>query len=345
MRKSLRFAAVGLLLLISVIARAEDKNLLTLAHDLGAVLEWDPLRDAGVLVVGDDRVALEVGADSAIINYRLKVAIEPPARRNGVVWLSTAAVKALGDALQQDREAHAGEHMRVGAIVLDPGHGGEDTGAIGSYRDGTKQVALREKDVTLSVALKLGAMLAAAFPDKKIVYTRTTDTTVKLDARPQLANSVQEKSGDMVLYVSIHANSSPLKVTKTSGFEVWYLPPAYQRSLLDKTNVQPDDLDILPILNLMRQEEVTIETLALASLVSAGLQASIGDRTTNRGLLQEEWNVVRNARMPAVLVEVGFVNNLDEGKRLADPAYLNDVAQGIYTGIKASIARFEQRQE
>ena len=345
MRMSRQLAAVCVLLLVSAFAGAADKNLLSLAHDLGAQLEWDPLRDAGVLVVGEDRIALEVGADSAVINYRLKVDIDPPARRNGVVWLTTEAVKVLGDGLQEDRLAHAGEHMRVGAIVLDPGHGGKDPGATGSYQDGSRTVPLREKDITLAVALKLGALLQAAYPDKKIVYTRTTDDFISLDARPQMANALQEKTGDMVLYVSIHANSSPLKVTKTSGFEVWYLPTDYQRSLLGKDDVQPEDLDILKILNGMRQEEVTIETLALASLVSSGLQASIGDRTPNRGMLQEEWNVVRNARMPAVLVEVGFVNNPDEAKRLADPAYLKDVAQGIYTGITASIARFEQRQE
>jgi N-acetylmuramoyl-L-alanine amidase len=345
MRVSRRFAATCILLLVSALGAAEDKNLLSLAHDLGAQLEWDPLRDAGVLVVGEDRISLEVGADSAVINYRLKVSIEPPSRRNGVVWLTTAAVNALGDGLQEDRLAHAGEHMRVGAIVLDPGHGGKDPGSVGSYQDGTRTVALREKDITLAVALKLGALLQAAYPDKKIVYTRTTDDFIGLDSRPQMANALQEKTGDMAIYVSIHANSSPLKVTKTSGFEVWYLPPANQRSLLGRNDVQPEDLDILKILNSMRQEEVTIETLALAKLVSAGLQASIGDRTTNRGLLQEEWNVVRNAKMPAVLVEVGFVNNPDEAKRLADPAYLKDVAQGIYSGVAASIARFEQRQE
>ena len=88
-----------------------------------------------------------------------------------------------------------------------------------------------------------------------------------------------------------------------------------------------------------------LETTILAQNVSAGLQGTIGDRSPNRGLLQAEWDVVRSARAPAVLVEVGFVNNLEEAARLADPAYLKDVAQGIYNGIKASIERFEQRQE
>jgi N-acetylmuramoyl-L-alanine amidase len=337
-------SAAVFLLLLAAAGSAEDKNLLTLAHDMGAVLEWDPLRDAGVLVVGEDRISLGVGSDSALINYRLRISIDPPVRRDGVVLLTTAAVAAIGEAVQQDRLAHAGERMRVSYILLDPGHGGSDSGALGYATDG-KTIALKEKDVTLAVTLKLGEMLKAAYPDRKIVYTRTTDTTVSLESRPDMANDILKKTTDTVLYIAIHANSSPLKSTKTSGFEVWYLPPTYRRSVLDKSSVQPEDLDILPILDTMKEEEISLETTLLAQQISAGLAGTIGDRSPNRGLLQNDWAVVRDSRMPAVLLEVGFVNNPGEAKRLADPAYLKDIAQGIYTGITSFIARFEQNQE
>ena len=337
--------AAALLLLLAVAGAADDKNLLTLAHDMGAVLEWDPLRDAGVLVVGDDRISLGVGSDSALINYRLRISIDPPARKDGAVLLTTAAVAAIGDAVQQDRLAHTGERMRVATIILDPGHGGKDPGGIGTYKDGSKSETLNEKDVTLAVALKLGEMLKAAYPDRQIVYTRTTDTTVPLESRPDLANEILKKTTDTVLYIAIHANSSPLKATKTSGFEVWYLPPTYKRSVLDKSSVQPADYDILGIMNMMREEEITLETTLLAQQISAGLARSIGDRTLNRGLLQNDWAVVRDSRMPAVLLEVGFVNNPGEARRLADPACLKDIAQGIYTGITGFMTRFERNQE
>jgi N-acetylmuramoyl-L-alanine amidase len=338
-------SAAAVLFLLAAAGPVEDKDLLTLAHDMGAVLEWDPLRDAGVLVVGDDRISLGVGSDSALINYRLRVTIDPPVRRNGAVVLTTAAVAAIGDAVQQDRLAHAGERMRVSYVILDPGHGGKDPGSNGTYKDGSKTVTLLEKDITLSIALKLGEMLQAAYPDRKIVYTRTTDSTVSLESRPELANDILKKTSDTVLYIAIHANSSPLRATKTSGFEVWYLPPAYRRSVLDKSSVQPEDYDILNIMNMMREEEITLETTLLAQQISAGLARSIGDRTLNRGLLSNDWAVVRDSRMPAVLLEVGFVNNPEEAKRLADPAYLKDIAQGIYTGITGFIARFERNQE
>jgi N-acetylmuramoyl-L-alanine amidase len=98
-------------------------------------------------------------------------------------------------------------------------------------------------------------------------------------------------------------------------------------------------------MNSMREEEITLETTLLAQEILAGLAESIGDRTLDRGLLQNDWAVVRDSRMPAVLLEVGFVNNPEEAKRLADPAYLKDIARGIYTGIAGFLSRFERNQE
>ena len=92
----------------------------------------------------------------------------------------------------------------------------------------------------------------------------------------------------------------------------------------------------------MREEEISLESTVLAQNILAGLDASIGEKSANRGLRQNDWYVVRNARMPAVLTEVGFVSNAEEAPRLADPAYLKDVAQGMYSGVKAFIQGFER---
>ena len=226
-------ALVCALLALSVPIGAQDKNILSLASDLGAVLEWDPLRDAGVISFGDDRISIAVGTDSALINYRLKVQIDAPARRGGGVWLTTAAVGAIGDAVQKDRLAHAGEHLRVQYILLDPGHGGKDSGAVGSVASGKKQVPLMEKDITLTVGRALAGLLREGFPDKEVMLTRTDDTFVSLEDRVVIANGLLEKTKDTVLYVSIHANTSPFNKT-ASGFEVWCLPPSYERTLVDE---------------------------------------------------------------------------------------------------------------
>jgi N-acetylmuramoyl-L-alanine amidase len=337
-----RIVAVVLLFVVSAAAACgQEKDLLSVAEDLGAVLEWDPLRDAGVISFGNDRISLGVGAGLAIVNYRLKVEIDPPVRRNGAVWLTRAAVAAISDAVQKDRLAHAAEHLRVAFVLIDPGHGGKDGGGVGSFEEGKRQVTVKEKDVTLSVARALSEMLKSAYPDKTVLFTRTDDSFVSLEDRVVVANSLLEKSKETVLYISIHANTSPFN-KKASGFEVWCLPPEFKRTLLDENAAGKDNQEILPILNGMLEEEISLESTVLAQEILSGLDGKVGRQSANRGLRQNDWYVVRNARMPAVLVEVGFVSNPEEAERLADTAYLKNLAEGMYSGVRAFITRFEQ---
>jgi len=329
------------LLVAAAVCASQDKNLLSVVKDLGAVLEWDPLRDTGVIAVGEDRIAIGVGSDSALINYRMKVQIDPPARKDGVVWLSTAAVSAISDGVQRDRLAHAGEQMRVACILIDPGHGGKDSGSVGGYTAGEKKIAVQEKDVTLRVGQLLGDLLKAAYPDKPIVLTRESDVYVSLEKRVEIANALLEKTSDTVLFLSIHANATPFSRT-ASGYEVWCLPPEYTRTLVDEKTTGRENADIATILNSMREEEISMESNLLAREILAGLDGSVGARSGNRGMRLMDWYVVRNARMPAVLTEVGFVSNEEEAARLVDEAYLKDVAMGIYSGVNAFIGQFER---
>jgi len=342
MRRISLVAGVFLCLASVMVLGAQDKNLLSLANDLGALLEWDALRDMGVLDLGQDRIALGVGSDSALINYRLKITIDPPTRRDGAVWLTTAAVTAISDGVQKDRLEHAGKRMRVAVILIDPGHGGKDPGGLGSYEVGKKKVGIQEKDVTLSVGLKLRDLLASTFPDKQVVMTRSTDTFISLESRSAIANTLLDKTTETVLFLSIHANVSPFKPT-ASGFEIWCLPPSYQRNdLVDAKSVGKDNQDILSILNSMKQDEISLESTVLAQNILAGLDQSIGAKSGDRGLKFNDWSVVRNSRVPAVLAEVGFITNPEEAARLGDDAYLQDVAKGIYTGVDAFVTRFER---
>jgi len=145
--------------------------------------------------------------------------------------------------------------------------------------------------------------------------------------------------GDAVLYIAIHANANPR--AKASGFDVWYLPPTYRRTLLTPEDAG-DDPALSKIVNSMLEEEISVESVILAREISQALEAQIGDRSPNNDLKEEAWAVVRNSRMPAVLVEIGFVTNPVEAELLSDPAYLQDVAEGLYNGIIAFIARFER---
>ena len=92
----------------------------------------------------------------------------------------------------------------------------------------------------------------------------------------------------------------------------------------------------------MKEDEISLESTVLAQDILAGLGGSIGSRSDNRGLKFNDWSVVRNSRVPAVLTEIGFITNPEEAARLADDAYLNDVAKGMYSGVNAFLTRFER---
>ena len=228
-----------LTLIICATLSAQQRDLLSIVGELGAGLEWDPLRDRGVISLGDDRISLAVGLPIAVINYRVDVPIPAPERRDGAVWLGQDAMTAISRALQKDRIAR---HGRAPADRRSPhrsGHGGEDPGAMGTYMDGKRSIPIREKDVVLKVGLILSQMLQKALPDKQILLTRSDDTYITLENRAQMANNLLGKTNDTMLYISLHANSTFNKASKAKGYEVWYLPPEYKRTLLDPAGQGP----------------------------------------------------------------------------------------------------------
>jgi N-acetylmuramoyl-L-alanine amidase len=338
--KVLRVVLPLLLSMASLAAFAQEKDLLSIVGELGARLEWDPMRDRGVISLGEDRISLGVGLPLAIINYRIAVAIPAPTRRNGAIMLSADAVALISRAVQQDKLAKATGHLRIATVLIDPGHGGEDPGATGMYPDGERTATIREKDVVLKIGLMLSQMLRKALPDKEILLTRSDDTYVTLEKRAEMANKLLEKTKDTMLYISLHANSTFNKLSDAKGFEVWYLPPEYKRTLLE--GEEASSRELVPILNSMLEEEISVESIVLAKEILSGLDASVGDLTVDRGLRQEPWYVVRNTKMPAVLVEVGFMSSSEEAAHLATDSYLKDIADGLYTGIRSFITRFER---
>ena len=119
-------------------------------------------------------------------------------------------------------------HYRIAAIIIDPGHGGTDSGAIGELTVNGKTQKVYEKDVDLKAAKILRDMLAKAYPDKRILMTREKDITCSLEARTVIANSVPIRKNEAIIYISVHANAS--RDTKARGYEVWHLKPEYQRN-------------------------------------------------------------------------------------------------------------------
>jgi N-acetylmuramoyl-L-alanine amidase len=155
-----------------------------------------------------------------------------------------------------------------------------------------------------------------------------------------MANAIELGKEDAIIYVSIHANAS--LNNKATGFEVWYLPPDYRRTLIDQDSIDVPSEEVLPILNTMLEEEYTTESILLAQRVIDSLDREVGDKSPNRGLKEEIWFVVRKAKMPSILIELGFVTNRDEALLLADPAYLQKLSKAIYNGVSGFIEDFER---
>ena len=225
-------------------------------------------------------------------------------------------------------------------IVLDPGHGGKDPGAIGYYNDGSGKKQLKEKDIVLDTALKTAAMLESRYPGREVILTRSDDRYLKLEERTEIANSVELKESESMIFISIHANAS--FNTTANGFEVWYLPPEFRRDLIDPESVAGVDSDVIPILNTMLEEEFTVESVILGEKLLSSIDGEVGELTENRGPKEESWFVVRNARMPSVLIELGFVTNNEEAILLSSDAYLKKLSKGIYNGVVDFIDDYER---
>ncbi len=231
-------------------------------------------------------------------------------------------------------------NRNVRTIVLDPGHGGKDPGAVG------KKLKAKEKDVNLAVALKLRRMLEQEL-GITVLMTRSDDRFVSLGDRTRYAN---EQKAD--LFVSIHTNAS--KDSRSNGSETYYLATAMTSDAraveaLENQVVELyegganarskyDDLDF--ILSDLSQTEHLESSNDLASNIQLNLVAGSG--FYDRGVKQANFYVLRGAFMPSVLVELGFISNPDEEKKLVDSVYQERLARTIFEGIKRFKYRYDR---
>jgi N-acetylmuramoyl-L-alanine amidase len=319
-------------------APAPFMTLTAAAAGLKARLAWDPVTKSGYLERAGVRANLAVGLPWLLFDYRETLPADPPREGSAGPELSSALYAILEKRFSDAEAAHKG-HFSIAAILIDPGHGGKDPGAVGEHVIGGKKLRVVEKDLALDVSLRVYKALKERFPDKRIYISRSGDSYPTLEERVAMANEVPLEPEEAIIYVSIHANASFNKNSK--GFEVWYLNPDYRRTLVDPESAKGVGEDIAPILNAMLEEEFTTESIMLARKIVEDLQLRIGKESPSRGVRAEEWFVVRNVRMPSVLVEMGFVTNPEEASLLATDDYLKRLSDGIYTGIVDFVGYFE----
>lgn len=316
---------------------AENISLLDAAEKNGISVYWDSLSASGLLEKNGHQISFRAGEQIVLLdNQKLSITDAPQVNGSSL----TVSQKFLDDAETFFKTESINMPYRVGAIIIDPGHGGKDPGATQTFTHKGETFTVREKDITLAVGKMLYEKLKEAYPDKQILITRNTDVFLTLGERTEKANAVKLTDTEAIVYVSVHINASLDK--KASGYEVWYLSPGYRRTVLDTSQAPGNDKDLFTILNSMAEEEYTTESILMAKFIMDGLQAQIGSQTKARGIKAEEWFVVRNANMPSVLIELGFLSNLEEALNLRNSAYLKKSSNGIYNGISAFITHFER---
>ena len=210
-------------------------------------------------------------------------------------------------------------------VVIDAGHGGHDPGAVSDWA--------REKEVVLDVALRLKALLEAE--GVVVIVTRGNDTFLTLQERSTFATT------DRNVFVSIHANAAD--ASSAHGIETWVFGRPLDPALIDRAIDENGGGDVgaarteeaariaTDIAGDILRETQLNYSVALAELVQSRLVDATG--ANDRGVRQNLFYVIRNSRIPAILVELGFVSNPDEGQKLGEAGYRADLADALADGI------------
>lgn len=225
--------------------------------------------------------------------------------------------------------------LGIKTVVIDAGHGGKDPGAVAKTK-------LQEKDVVLDVSLQLGKLISAKFPEVNVIYTRSTDVFIGLSKRAKIAN---DAGAD--LFISIHSNAAGN--TSAKGFESFVLGLHKSEAALEVAkwenssilmeddheqkyeSFDPNDPDAYIALS-MRQNAFLDQSLKLAHLFQKNC---VGDlKRPDRGVKQAGFLVLYKTTMPSVLVELGFLSNVEEEKFLASKVGRSAMAKELFDAFE-----------
>jgi N-acetylmuramoyl-L-alanine amidase len=221
--------------------------------------------------------------------------------------------------------------LKIGKIVIDPGHGGHDTGTIGLN-------GLEEKELVLDVGRRLGKLLQARL-GADVVYTRKDDTFIPLETRTSIANQEQAD-----LFVSIHANSS--RDSDARGVETYYLNFTSSPESLDvaaRENAASDKSihELQDLVKKIALKEKIDESREFASNVQRALHTGLATKSPgirDRGVKKAPFIVLIGANMPSILAEISFVSNPGDERRLRTSDYRQRIAESLYRGISKYVS-------
>jgi N-acetylmuramoyl-L-alanine amidase len=258
-----------------------------------------------------------------------------PASRSAATSPNPAA--ALAKALGARIDTRAAE-APIRRIVIDPGHGGHDTGTISSG-------GMREKDLVLDVARRLRGYIKHSYPDVEVILTRDSDRFVALEERTAIANS---RRAD--LFISIHANASQSRVA--SGVETYFVSPdrvpaedlqTAARENATLASAKSTDHPQPMVASVTTMGNRVAESRELARYIQSGLVRGIGAQSprtaANRGVKHAPFVVLLGASMPSVLAEVSFLSNPKDEALLQTVEFRERVAASLYAGLNAYLKK------
>ena len=331
---------------------------------------FDMISQKGRLYANQHTAAYAVGLSVMLIDGRLYRSSRPVSRKGGRVLLPLDAAEYLikgfrpeiemkrrggsleirvanrheGDSQRRDLEEEK-RRDRIRFIVIDPGHGGKDPGAVGKG-------GIREKDITIKVARALAKKIRADYPDLRVILTRKDDRFVELADRTFLANR-QLKKGENGIFLSIHVNSS--LSSKVSGYETFFLSQnptneeARSTAALENNVIMLEDSrgetkgrdDVDYIEAIMITTQIQKESAMLADAVQRGM-AKRNRSFSSRGVKKADFFVLRGVLMPAALVEIGYISNKKEATMLTNREHQEAIARGISDGLGRFITQYNR---
>jgi N-acetylmuramoyl-L-alanine amidase len=222
-------------------------------------------------------------------------------------------------------------------IYIDAGHGGKDPG--------TMTGSVKEKDINLPIALKLGSLIQSAFPNTKIYYSRTKDDFSDPRERAAQANLFKSK-----LYISIHSNHKKEEETEKNGFEIYILNRDRLNEAVEVTTRENTKLSFQQFGN-DANDKFIFSALAqygylkYSEYLASSFQMNMIDMSTlaSRGVMQAGFWVLLAASMPSILVECGYISDANDLKVLTSDTGQTNIAKALFEGFKSYKILYEMQ--
>lgn len=342
-----------------------------LVNTLNIESSFDPAFQKGRLYHKSHYLVYKTGYASIIIDNRLVNESYPVIRINGGIYIPRGVAIIIAETffnnlavneksgkiiitelpVKDKKEQYTPipeKKGKIAFIIVDPGHGGKDPGAIGKG-------GLKEKNINLQVAKKVERILRKDLNGLKIKLTRNNDRFIELAERAEIANRELRKDVNG-LFISIHVNASIS--SRISGFETYFLSQNPTNEEARKTATLENNVIVLENngkgknryndLEYMEALMLTTQIQKESSLLADAIQNNLDRKITefkSRGVHKADFYVLRGALMPAVLVEIGFITHQKEASYLKKDSYQDKIADGISEGILKFINEYNKMIE